>query len=254
MQSFGYPRSDGRPLCRRRAQLQPGSAAFGALVNLAPQWQLTSNLAYTERAPKDYELFANGPHLATAAWEIGDPDLQKEKSTGFDIGAQWTAGANNARVNAYVTRFSNYIGLAATGRVRGGDGEVDPRRRNARRPAVSRHAGRIRLPRRARPFHRHRGQRQPATAGRRRLLARGRRFDAGPELARRCGARYQHRLRPAAAAHRARARGCHPRLWQRAVDGASGLRLQRGAEPRAAGRCARDRRLHAVECLRSATG
>ncbi|MBU2287082.1 MAG: TonB-dependent receptor [Gammaproteobacteria bacterium] len=104
----------------------PHSAALGALVNLSPQWQLTSNLAYTERAPKDYELFANGPHVATAAWEVGNPDLQKEKSTGFDIGAQWKSGANSARVNAYVTRFRNYIGLTATGNVRGEEGELNP--------------------------------------------------------------------------------------------------------------------------------
>jgi len=104
----------------------PSSAAFGALVDLTPQWQLTSNLAYTERAPKDYELFANGPHVATAAWEIGDPDLKKEKSTGFELGAQWKDGPNTARVNAYVTRFSNYIGLTATGRERSADGEVNP--------------------------------------------------------------------------------------------------------------------------------
>ena len=103
----------------------PHSAAFGALVDVAPQWQLTSNLAYTERAPKDYELFANGPHVATAAWEIGDPGLDKEKSLGLDIGAQWKRGANNARVNAYVTRFRNYIGLNATGNVEH-DGEGTP--------------------------------------------------------------------------------------------------------------------------------
>jgi iron complex outermembrane receptor protein len=104
----------------------PSSAALGALVNLTPQWQLTSNLAYTERAPKDYELFANGPHVATAAWEVGDPDLKEERSTGFDLGAQWSSGPNTARVNAYVTRFSNYIGLTATGRERSADGEVNP--------------------------------------------------------------------------------------------------------------------------------
>ncbi|MGO4393212.1 TonB-dependent receptor [Variovorax sp. M-6] len=104
----------------------PSSAAFGALVNLSPQWQLTSNLAYTERAPKDYELFANGPHLATAAWETGDPNLKVEKSTGLDLGAQWKSGANSAQVNAYVTRFSNYIGLSATGNVRSADGELNP--------------------------------------------------------------------------------------------------------------------------------
>jgi iron complex outermembrane receptor protein len=127
VRSFGYPED---PAITRFAvgerKFNPGSAAFGALVNLAPQWQLTSNLAYTERAPKDYELFANGPHVATAAWEVGDPNLQKEKSVGFDLGAQWKSGANAARVNAYVTRFRNYIGLAASGNVRGEEGETNP--------------------------------------------------------------------------------------------------------------------------------
>lgn len=127
VQSLGLP--DDPAVTRffvGQRNFSPSSAAFGALVNLTLQWQLTSNLAYTERAPKDYELFANGPHVATAAWEIGDPDLKEEKSTGLDFGAQWKSGPNTARVNAYYTRFSNYIGLTATGRERSVDGEVDP--------------------------------------------------------------------------------------------------------------------------------
>jgi len=103
----------------------PGSAAFGALVNLTPQWSLTSNLGYTERAPKDYELFANGPHVATAAWEVGDASLGLEKSTGLDAGAQWQSGPHSAKVNAYVNRFSNYIGLTATGNTRDEEGGLN---------------------------------------------------------------------------------------------------------------------------------
>jgi iron complex outermembrane receptor protein len=125
VRSLGYPED---PTVTRFAvgerTFNPHSAAFGALVNLTPQWQLTSNLAYTERAPKDYELLANGPHVATAAWEVGDPTLKKEKSTGFDLGAQWKDGPNTARVNAYVTRFGNYIGLTASGRELDGEGNV----------------------------------------------------------------------------------------------------------------------------------
>lgn len=123
--SLGYPDD---PTVTRFAvgerSFNPHSAALGALVNLTPQWQLTSNLAYTERAPKDYELLANGPHVATGAWEVGNPTLDKEKSTGFDLGAQWKSGPNTARVNAYVTRFRNYIGLTASGRARDEEGEV----------------------------------------------------------------------------------------------------------------------------------
>ena len=125
VRSLGYPDD---PSINRFAigerTFNPNSAAFGALVNLAPQWQLTSNIAYTERAPKDYELLANGPHVATAAWEVGNPNLSKEQSTGFDLGAQWKSGPNTARVNAYVTRFRNYIGLTASGRTLDEEGQV----------------------------------------------------------------------------------------------------------------------------------
>jgi len=127
VRSLGYPEdlSITRFAIGERS-FNPHSAAFGALVNLTPQWQLTANLAYTERAPKDYELFANGPHVATAAWEVGDPTLKKESSIGADIGAQWHSGPHRAGVNAYWTRFRNYIGLTATGNVRNDEGEVNP--------------------------------------------------------------------------------------------------------------------------------
>ncbi|RZI71489.1 MAG: TonB-dependent receptor, partial [Variovorax sp.] len=124
--SLGYPDPEVTRFAVGERSFNPHSAAFGALVNLSPQWQLTSNFAYTERAPKDYELFANGPHVATAAWEVGDPSLQKEKSVGFDLGAQWKSGANRAGVNAYVTRFRNYIGLTATGNQRDEEGNINP--------------------------------------------------------------------------------------------------------------------------------
>ncbi|OUM03364.1 TonB-dependent receptor [Variovorax sp. JS1663] len=126
VRSLGSPDPDVARFAVGERTFNPHSAALGALVDLNPQWQLTSNLAYTERAPKDYELFANGPHVATGAWELGDPTLQKEKSVGFDLGAQWKSGANTARVNAYATRFRNYIGLTASGNVRGEDGTVNP--------------------------------------------------------------------------------------------------------------------------------
>lgn len=105
----------------------PHSAALGVEVDLTPQWQLTSNLAATQRAPKDYELFANGPHLATAAWETGDSGLGVEKSTGFDVGARWKDGPHRFSVNAYQSRFSNYIGLVRSGRSLTAEGELaDP--------------------------------------------------------------------------------------------------------------------------------
>ena len=80
--------------------------------------RLTATLARTERAPKDYELFANGPHLATDAYEVGNPLLGTERSASADLGLLWKRGPDRAEARAYSTRFANYVALLATGRAR----------------------------------------------------------------------------------------------------------------------------------------
>jgi iron complex outermembrane receptor protein len=103
----------------------PFSAAVGGVYKLAPQWQLSGNLAYTERAPTYYELFANGVHVATAAYEVGNPDLAIEKGSNLDVALQWKDGANRAKAGAFYSDFSNYIALLATGQeVDAGEGPI----------------------------------------------------------------------------------------------------------------------------------
>ena len=95
---------------------------------MSPGWQLTGNLARTERAPKDYELFADGPHIATKSYEVGDARINKESAVQLDIGTAWKSGANTFALNAYLSKFKNYIGLLqSTGVTRNpADGEVNP--------------------------------------------------------------------------------------------------------------------------------
>lgn len=108
----------GNPLIARftpgSRSFNPASYALGALWNVAPAWQLTSNLSWSERAPKDYELFADGVHVATNTYEIGNANLDKERSTNLDVGAAWKRGAHSAQLQAFVNQFSNYISLEAT--------------------------------------------------------------------------------------------------------------------------------------------
>ena len=92
----------------------PASVALGGLWKVAPEWQLTSNLAWSERAPKDTELFANGVHVATNTFEVGNVNLDKERSTNLDVGAAWKRGVHSASVQAFVNQFSNYISLEPT--------------------------------------------------------------------------------------------------------------------------------------------
>jgi iron complex outermembrane receptor protein len=89
----------------------PASQALGALWKVAPEWQLTGNLSWNERAPKDYELFANGAHVATNAFEIGNPDLDQERSRNVDVGLGFQRGAHRAQLQLFQHQFSNYISL-----------------------------------------------------------------------------------------------------------------------------------------------
>lgn len=93
----------------------PFSAALGGMVKLAPQWQLSGNLAYTERAPTFYELYANGLHVATGAYEAGNPDMGIEKGSNLDLAIAWKDGAHRFKVGAFGSDFSNYIALLGTG-------------------------------------------------------------------------------------------------------------------------------------------
>lgn len=106
----------GDPQSRRYTA---GSAAIGGVWDLAPAfgsgWQLNGNLAYTERAPTNYELFANGVHIATAAFERGDAELGKEKGSNLDVALEWKSGHDRLRAGAFVSNFSNYIALLRTG-------------------------------------------------------------------------------------------------------------------------------------------
>ena len=103
-------------------QFNPSSYALGATWNLVPGWQLSANLAYNERAPKDYELFADGPHIATNTYELGNPNFSAEKSTQFDLGLKWKQGANSFGLSAFINTFANYLALDATGVQRDTDG------------------------------------------------------------------------------------------------------------------------------------
>lgn len=128
VQSLGNPNPALVKFVPGSRDFRPSSYALGALWNVAPQWQLTSNLAYTERAPKDYELFANGPHVATRGYEVGDAGLAKERATQLDIGAAWKSGANAFALSTYVSNFANYIALLQSPGVtrNKSDGETNP--------------------------------------------------------------------------------------------------------------------------------
>jgi iron complex outermembrane receptor protein len=103
------------------------SASLGALYKLSRVWSVAGNVAYTERAPALYELYANGPHDATGQYLIGDPTAQKEKAVSTDLSLRFASGPNKGSVGVFYSRFNNYLTEFNTGRLVNDDGEVVPR-------------------------------------------------------------------------------------------------------------------------------
>jgi iron complex outermembrane recepter protein len=96
-------------------RFSPVSASFGATLPLGKDFALTAQVGHTERAPTYYELYANGVHVATGAFELGDASLGVERSAHAEVGVQWTSGASRVKAQVFATRFSRFIALDATG-------------------------------------------------------------------------------------------------------------------------------------------
>lgn len=93
----------------------PYSYALGGLYTFNPNWSFATNLSHNERAPSYFELYANGAHLATGEFEIGNNNFGKERSNGIDAQIRWKEGKNSFNVGTYYTRFSSFLGLLDTG-------------------------------------------------------------------------------------------------------------------------------------------
>lgn len=91
------------------------SGALGASYELAKDWRIGVNLSRTERAPAAEELFANGPHAGTSAFEIGDVDLAKEKAWSIEAILRGKGSGYSFELSAYHSWFGNFIFERATG-------------------------------------------------------------------------------------------------------------------------------------------
>lgn len=72
-------------------------------------------MARVERAPSAEELFANGAHSATRAYEIGNPGFHKERQVGLEAVLRGRGKGWRIEVSSFLNRFNNFISLAPTG-------------------------------------------------------------------------------------------------------------------------------------------
>ncbi|HEY7776889.1 MAG TPA: TonB-dependent receptor, partial [Kineobactrum sp.] len=100
------------------------SLSGSAIWNISDAWQTRLYVARSERAPSIEELFSNvdgtGPddwieHAATAAFELGNPDLDTEVSRNIDLSLHWHTDNHDLEVTVFYNDFADYINLMNTG-------------------------------------------------------------------------------------------------------------------------------------------
>lgn len=85
------------------------SGSVGASYGISDAVRIGLNLSHTERAPSADELFANGAHAGTQAYELGNPNFKVEKSWGLEGTFHAHGEGYSFDASAYYSRFSNYI-------------------------------------------------------------------------------------------------------------------------------------------------
>ncbi len=98
------------------------SVSLGATFDLNDHWTLPVNITSAQRLPTAEEYFSNQsgsdeliPHLATDAIEIGNPDLEHEVASNFDIGLKYRNNGLSFNAAFFYNQIDDYIFLRNTG-------------------------------------------------------------------------------------------------------------------------------------------
>lgn len=101
-----------------------GSAA--AFIKPTADLFLGISLAHNERAPSEVELFADGLHIATGAYETGDVTMDNESVTTIEGTIHYDVGRFQGDLHVYASKYDGFIDERDTGAVFVDGGESFP--------------------------------------------------------------------------------------------------------------------------------
>lgn len=93
------------------------SASGAVFLRPSPGLFLGLSLARNARAPSEVELFADGLHVATGAYEIGNPDFDSEKVTTLEGTVHLDRGPFRGDLHVYASKYDGFIDARDTGLV-----------------------------------------------------------------------------------------------------------------------------------------
>jgi len=91
------------------------SGNAGLLYRINEPLALVLNVGRGFRAPSSFDLFSNGVHEGTVAFERGNPALKSEHSLNTDLALRAQTSRLRAELSAYVNHISDYIYSRPTG-------------------------------------------------------------------------------------------------------------------------------------------
>ena len=91
------------------------SGSVGLFFRPTPDWFVGLSVARNGRAPTEAELFADGPHIATRAYELGDADLESETVTSLEGTLHFDRGPFSMDLHLFHARYDGFIDLRPTG-------------------------------------------------------------------------------------------------------------------------------------------
>ena len=83
------------------------SAGIGIFRNWQ-DWEFSFGTMLTGRTPRIEDLYSDGPHLGTYSYEIGEPDLELEKTVGVEASSVYQADKTKVRLTSYYNYSPNY--------------------------------------------------------------------------------------------------------------------------------------------------
>lgn len=91
------------------SSLSGTSLSAATIWDFAPQYSVALSLSRSQRLPSAQELYADGVHMATNTYEIGNPNLGRETSHNIDLTLRKHAGDTTFTASVFHNRVKNYI-------------------------------------------------------------------------------------------------------------------------------------------------
>lgn len=93
------------------------SGSAGVFFRPVPGLYVGLSAARFERAPNEVELFADGPHPATAQFQIGDPDFSPEVANSLELALHYELDRWSMDLHVYGAAYTGFIDLRPTGAI-----------------------------------------------------------------------------------------------------------------------------------------